>query len=66
MSVSFKDCLVVGISSRALFDLQKENEIFEQQGLAAYTDYQIEHEHDILERGSGFPLVNFFTCISFY
>ena len=57
MSVSFKDCLVVGISSRALFDLQKENEIFEQQGLAAYADYQIEHEHDILERGSGFPLV---------
>lgn len=57
MAVSFKDCLVIGISSRALFDLHTENEIFEQEGLSAYAAYQREHETDILPAGSGFPLV---------
>ena len=28
MSVSFENYLVVGISSRALFNLEKENEVF--------------------------------------
>ena len=57
MAMSLKDCLVVGISSRALFDLDEENRIFEEQGLQAYSDYQIEHENDILKQGSGFSLV---------
>ena len=57
MAVSFKDTLVVAISSRALFDLQKENEIYEQEGLDAYAKYQIAHEDDVLNPGSGFPLV---------
>lgn len=57
MAVSFDDYLVIGISSRALFNLEEENKIFEEQGLDAYRKYQIEHENDILERGSGFNLV---------
>ena len=57
MAVSFENCLVVGISSRALFDLTKENEIFEKEGLDAYSTYQIEHEDDVLKPGSGFALV---------
>lgn len=57
MAVSFENCLVIGISSRALFDLQRENEIFEQQGLEAYASYQQEHENEVLKPGSAFPLV---------
>ncbi len=57
MSVSFENYLVVGISSRALFNLEKENEVFEKEGLNAYRDYQIIHENDVLEPGSGFSLV---------
>lgn len=57
MSVSFEDYLVVGISSRALFNLEQENKVFEQQGLDAYRQYQIEHEEEILKPGSGFTLV---------
>ncbi len=57
MAVTLDDCLVVGISSRALFDLDRENEIFETQGLAAYRAYQIEHEEEVLAPGSGFALV---------
>ncbi len=40
-----------------MFDLDEENRIFEEQGLQAYSDYQIEHENDILKPGSGFSLV---------
>jgi len=51
------DCLVIGISSRALFDLQKSHEVFEAQGLEAYLDYQVAREDEMLEPGVAFPLV---------
>ncbi len=57
MALNLDDKLVVGISSRALFDLEEENRIFEEQGLQAYCDYQIEHENDILKPGTAFPLI---------
>ena len=57
MAVSFDNYLVVGISSRALFDLEEANKIFETQGLDAYREYQIQHEDDILKPGAGFGLV---------
>lgn len=53
----FENCLVVGISSRALFDLEEENQIFDEAGVDAYTKYQIEHENDILKPGTGFALI---------
>lgn len=49
--------MVIGVSSRALFDLSRENEIFEKQGLEAYCSYQVEHEQDILKPGPGFDLI---------
>ena len=49
--------IVIGVSSRALFDLTLENEIFETQGAEAYCRYQAEHEGDILRPGPGFSLV---------
>ncbi|MBO7390823.1 MAG: 5'-nucleotidase, partial [Clostridia bacterium] len=57
MAWDLSNKLVVGISSRALFDLETENRIFEEQGLDAYEAYQIEHEDDILKPGTAFPLV---------
>lgn len=49
--------LVVAISSRALFDLDASNEVFERDGVEAYRQYQIEREEEILEPGVAFPLV---------
>ena len=49
--------MVVAISSRALFDLAKSHHVFEQQGVDAYCQYQIEHENEVLEPGVAFPLV---------
>lgn len=57
MSYDLENRLVVGVSSRALFDLSDENEIFENNGVEAYCRYQVEHEDEILKPGPGFPLV---------
>lgn len=57
MALKLEDKLVIGVSSRALFDLEVENEIFEKQGLQAYLEYQREHENDVLKPGTAFPLI---------
>ena len=57
MAYDLENRLVVGVSSRALFDLTYENTIFESEGVEAYCRYQIEHENDILRPGPGFPLI---------
>lgn len=57
MPKNFGSKLVIAISSRALFDLSESNEVFEKQGLDAYSQYQIDHENEILEPGDAFPLV---------
>ncbi|MGD8349957.1 MAG: 5'-nucleotidase, partial [Gammaproteobacteria bacterium] len=57
MAYDLSDKLVIGVSSRALFDLSRENEIFENQGLEAYCQYQLEHENDVLKPGTGFALI---------
>ena len=49
--------LTVAISSRALFDLDESNRVFEEQGLEAYRKYQIQHEDETLKPGDAFPLV---------
>ncbi|MFC1689565.1 5'-nucleotidase [Pseudomonadota bacterium] len=51
------DLLVIGISSRALFDLGQSHAIYEAEGLQAYADYQMKHEDRFLKPGVAFPLV---------
>lgn len=57
MPVDFSDILVVGVSSRALFNLEKENEIFEKEGISGYRKFQLEREDEPLEPGTAFYLV---------
>ncbi len=57
MPADLSETLVVGISSRALFNLERENAIFEKEGLEAYAAYQKENENRVLEPGTAFPLV---------
>lgn len=49
--------LVVAISSRALFDLERSHEVFEAEGLQAYQRYQLDREDEVLAPGVAFPLV---------
>ena len=57
MSYQLDKRLVIGVSSRALFDLSKENAIFEKDGVEAYCEYQVSHENDILKPGPGFAII---------
>lgn len=57
MAVTLHNKLVIAISSRALFDLSESHRVFEQDGLKAYSEYQIAHEDEPLEPGEAFPLV---------
>jgi 5'-nucleotidase len=49
--------LVIGISSRALFDLGESHAVFESRGLQAYSEYQMKREDRFLKPGVAFPLV---------
>ena len=49
--------LVIAISSRALFNLDESHRVYEDQGLEAYAQYQIDHEDEYLQPGEAFPLV---------
>ena len=64
MAFDLENRLVVGISTRVLFDLSYETGIFEREGLDAYYKYQVEHEEDILNPGPGFELVRSFLAIN--
>jgi len=55
--VKLDKCLVVGVSSRALFDMSEGNRIFEELGLEEYCRYMRERENIPLEPGSAFGLV---------
>lgn len=57
MPVDFSDILVVGVSSRALFDLEEENQIFEEKGIEGYRKFQLKNENEPLNPGTAFYLV---------
>src|ERR1700744_4313180 len=57
MPVSFTETLVVGISTRALFDLEEENALFHEKGIVEFRKYQREKEDDILKPGTGFHII---------
>jgi 5'-nucleotidase len=49
--------LVVGIASRALFDLDESHRVFEEEGVEAYHAYQVARENEVLAPGVAFALV---------
>jgi len=66
MGYNLSDKLVVAISSRALFDLEIENQIFENEGLDAYYRYLLEHRHKTLKKGSAYRLIDNLLKINSY
>jgi 5'-nucleotidase len=57
MAWSPEDSLVIGISSRALLNLDAEDRIFLEQGPAGFIEYQRAHEDEVVPQGVAFPLV---------
>ncbi len=58
------NCFTIGISTRALFDLEAEHRIFEREGCEAYVAYQLAHEGQILKPGSAFALIQAFLALN--
>ena len=58
MSNQLKDKLVIAISSRALFNLDDSHQVYEREGLQAYSEYQVAREEEPLQPGEAFPLVH--------
>ena len=57
MSQSLQGQLVVAIASRALFNFEEENRVFEEQGDAAYMRLQLDRLDTPAQPGMAFPLV---------
>ncbi len=57
MSYTLDGKLVVAISSRALFDFEEENRLFEQSDDSAYMKLQLERIAAPAQTGVAFPLV---------
>src|SRR5579871_6146860 len=49
--------LRIGISTRALFDLEEEHRVFEEQGVQAYVKMQRDREDQLIRKGTGFDVV---------
>lgn len=56
--------LVVAVSSRALFDLEKEHQLFETQGYEAFRDFQVRKKDEPLKPGVAFPFVKRFLGLN--
>ena len=57
MVFPIEEKLVVGISSTALFNFEKEHTIYLNEGVEAFRLYQKEHRSEIPERGAAFPFI---------
>lgn len=57
MPLDLSEILVVGVSSRSLFNLEKKNEIFKLEGISGFRKYQLQHENEMLQPGTAFHLV---------
>jgi 5'-nucleotidase len=53
----FTNTLIVGISSRTLFDLEEEDKLFKERGISEYRKVQREKENEELKPGTAFYLV---------
>lgn len=57
MSTPIEQQIVVAVSSRALFNLEDEHRIFEEQGVEAYRAWQVQHANEPLEPGTAFQFI---------
>lgn len=66
MEHEWKDKLVVGITSTALFDLRESQKVFDDNtdDPEIYYKYTLDHENEIPQPGIGFPLVQSLLAIN--
>lgn len=52
-----ENAVTIAVSSRVLFRTEREQKVFEQQGVEEYLRYQIEHENEPFAPGPAFSFV---------
>lgn len=52
-----ENAITIGVSARVLFNMEKEQQIYEQQGMEEYIKYQVEHENEPFSPGPAFSFV---------
>jgi 5'-nucleotidase len=57
VAIDLSKRLVIGISSRALFDLEDANRVYDEKGKKAYVKYQLRNQEKVLASGTAFRLV---------
>lgn len=56
--------VTIAVSSRTLFDMSEERQIYQEQGLEKYVSYQVEHENEPLKPGAAFPFVKSLMAVN--
>uniref|UniRef100_A0A8C2J8U5 5'-nucleotidase, cytosolic IAa n=1 Tax=Cyprinus carpio TaxID=7962 RepID=A0A8C2J8U5_CYPCA len=59
-----ENAVTIAVSSRVLFHTEKEQKVFEQQGIEEYLRYQVEHENEPFAPGPAFPLVKALEAVN--
>ncbi|XP_056089911.1 5'-nucleotidase, cytosolic IAa isoform X3 [Rhinichthys klamathensis goyatoka] len=52
-----ENAVTIAVSSRVMFRTEKEQKVFEEQGIEEYLRYQMEHENEPFAPGPAFPFV---------
>ncbi|KAF7658750.1 hypothetical protein LDENG_00007960 [Lucifuga dentata] len=59
-----ENAVTIAVSSRVLFRTDKEQKVYEQQGVEEYLQYQIEHENEPFAPGPAFPFVKALEAVN--
>lgn len=52
-----ESAITIAVSARVLFNMEREQQIYEQQGMEDYVKYQVEHETEPFSPGPAFSFV---------
>ncbi|XP_071755326.1 cytosolic 5'-nucleotidase 1A-like [Centroberyx gerrardi] len=59
-----ENAITIAVSSRVLFNMEKEQQIYEQQGMEEYIKYQVEHEAEPFSPGPAFSFVKALEAVN--
>lgn len=59
-----ENAITIAVSSRVLFNMEKEQKIFEEQGMEEYIQYQVEHETEPFSPGPAFSFVKALEAVN--
>ncbi|XP_005993957.1 cytosolic 5'-nucleotidase 1A [Latimeria chalumnae] len=59
-----ENAITIAVSSRALFQMEYEQKIYQEQGVEEYVKYQTEHENEPLKPGAAFPFVKALEAVN--